>query len=105
VERERRKGREGIHPSLHLSLEIPNGIPYAGWWRVRERKTKGGKLPFWKENTENFLDLQSILIEPSENLNTGPSDLFLSVISGSSEWQGTLSFESTILLRAPLFHP
>jgi hypothetical protein len=60
VERERGKGKEGgesIHPSTPIR-QLLNGILYAGWWRVRQRKRKGGKLlPFWREKNENFLDL------------------------------------------------
>jgi hypothetical protein len=65
----------------------------------RERKRKGGKLPFWREKNKNFLDPQSILLEPSESFNIGPSDLFPSHICGASKWLGTLSYESTIPLR------
>jgi hypothetical protein len=59
-------------------------------------------LPFQKKKDENFLDPQSILFEPFESLNTGPSDLFPSDMSGASEWQSALSFESPDLLKAHL---
>jgi hypothetical protein len=42
---------------------------------------------------------------PSESLNTDPSDLFPSDISGPTEWQGTQSPKAIILLRAHLLHP
>jgi hypothetical protein len=38
-ERERRGG-ESIHPSTP-ERGLLNGIPSAGWWRVRERKREG----------------------------------------------------------------
>jgi hypothetical protein len=62
-------------------------------------------LPFQREKNDNFLDLQSVIFEPFANLNTGPSDLFPSDVSGASKWQGTLSFQSSVLLRACLFYP
>jgi hypothetical protein len=50
-------------------------------------KRKGEKLPFWREKNENFVYLQSILFDPFENLNRGPSDLFPSDVYGASERQ------------------
>jgi hypothetical protein len=74
-EREGRERGKSIHPSSHAQ-GLLNGISYPGWWRMKEKKRKGGKLPF---------------------------NLFPSNISGASEWQGTLSCDS-VLLRAHLFH-
>jgi hypothetical protein len=42
--RERERGKS-IHPSTP-SQELLNGISYSGWWRMRERKRKEGKLAF-----------------------------------------------------------
>jgi hypothetical protein len=72
---------------------------------VKERRRKGAKLPFQREKNENFLDSESILLEPSEIPNTSASNLFLSHSCEASEWQGTLSGESTVPLRASVFHP
>jgi hypothetical protein len=57
---------------------------------VREEK-KGGQLPFQREKNKNFLDPQSILFEPFESLNTGPSNLFPSDVSGASKQHRILS--------------
>jgi hypothetical protein len=55
------KGEKSIHPSTPAH-KLLNGIPYAGWWRVRKKKSKGGKLPFQREKNKNFLDPQSIFL-------------------------------------------
>jgi hypothetical protein len=62
-------------------------------------------LLFQREKKENFLDSQSIFLEPSESLNTGPFNLFPSHVCRASEWQGTLASESTGLLRGSVTHP
>jgi hypothetical protein len=47
-----------VGKSVHSSTPaqgLLNGIPYADWWKVKERKMKGRKLPFWRERTrESF---------------------------------------------------
>jgi hypothetical protein len=52
--REREGKGENPFTSLPLHIGSLNGIPYAGWWRVRERKRKGGKLPFWRKGKRAF---------------------------------------------------
>jgi hypothetical protein len=32
-----KEGGKSIHPST-AAQELPNGIPYADWWRVKEEK-------------------------------------------------------------------
>jgi hypothetical protein len=89
VERERGKGKEGgesIHPSTPIR-QLLNGILYAGWWRVRKRKGKVDSCPFRKKN-KNFLDFQSVLLEPSESLNTGLLYLFPSHVCRASKQDG-----------------
>jgi hypothetical protein len=98
-----RDGGEPIHPSTPAQ-GLLNGIPYAGWWRVRERKKKVGKLPFWREKARAF-EIHGAFPLYLESLNTGLSQLFLSDVSEASEWQSTLSFKSSILLRAHHFQP
>jgi hypothetical protein len=58
VERKEREGGKSFHPSTSAQ-GLLNELPYAGWWRVRERKRKGGKLLLGERN-ENFQDPQSI---------------------------------------------
>jgi hypothetical protein len=44
----KREKKRGWGKSIHLSTpsqEILNGIPYAGWWRVRERKREVDSCP------------------------------------------------------------
>jgi hypothetical protein len=48
-----------------------------------EWKRGKGKLPFQREKNRNFLDLQSILLESSESLNTSPSNMLPSDVSGA----------------------
>jgi hypothetical protein len=38
-ERERREEGKSIHPSTPTP-ELLNGIPYAGWWRVRNKEKR-----------------------------------------------------------------
>jgi hypothetical protein len=54
-EKERGKGRgKSTHP-FTPAQELLNGITYDGWWRMRERKRKGGgKLPFWEKKMKTF---------------------------------------------------
>jgi hypothetical protein len=70
---------------------------------VRERKGEVDCCPFGERKNENFLDPQSIHLEPSESLNTGLFNLFPSHVCGAGEWQGTLASKSAVPLRAP--HP
>jgi hypothetical protein len=51
-EREREKGEGKTHSSPTLAQGLLNGIPYAGWWRDREMKREGGKLPFGREQDQ-----------------------------------------------------
>jgi hypothetical protein len=46
---------------------------------------EGEKLSFGTEKNDNFLDPQSVLLEPFASLNTGPTILFPSHICGVSE--------------------
>jgi hypothetical protein len=81
-----------------------NGTPYAGWWRVRERKRKGGKVPLQRERTRAFkIPYSSFLY--LESLSTGTSDCFCQTCLEQASWQGSFSYKSPILLRACLFHP
>jgi hypothetical protein len=51
----RKREREGKGGSPFIpQRQLLNRIPYAGWWRIRERKRKGGKLPFWREKNKSF---------------------------------------------------
>jgi hypothetical protein len=59
---------------------------------VRERKRKGGNLPFQREKMR-ALKIHETSFMYLESLNTSPSDLFASEVSGASKWQGTLSCE------------
>jgi hypothetical protein len=73
-EKRERERAGGESKSIHLSTRaqgLLNGIPYAGWWRVRERKGEVDCFLFG-ERKENFLDSQRVLLEPSESLNIVP---------------------------------
>jgi hypothetical protein len=50
-DRDGRKGRKSIHHSTSAQ-GLFSGIPYAGWWRGRERKRKGGKIAFLEREQE-----------------------------------------------------
>jgi hypothetical protein len=60
-------------------------------------------LPFWREKmrVSKICGAYPFYLG---SLNTGPSDLFLSDIFGSSDWQSSLSFQSSVLQGACLFH-
>jgi hypothetical protein len=48
----KRERERGGGESIHSSTPAPgllNGIPYADWCRVREKKMEGGRLPFGRE--------------------------------------------------------
>jgi hypothetical protein len=97
VERERGKEREKTHSPLHPCMRAPEWN-YLCWLVESKREEKErGKVALLEREKWNFL--------PFESLNTGPLDLFLSDISGACEWQSTLPFESSILVRACLFLP
>jgi hypothetical protein len=54
VEREGREWGKSIHQST-LARGLLNGIPYASWWRVREREEKERrKFALLERENENF---------------------------------------------------
>jgi hypothetical protein len=61
-------------------------------------------LPFQREKNENFLESQSVLLKPSESLNTGPFHLFPSHLC-RSRMAGDPGFPVNCPLRASLIHP
>jgi hypothetical protein len=96
-----------LEGSKHLPV-LKDSAKWIRWlllcWLVeseREEKERR-KIAFQRKKSKNFLDPQSILFEPFENLNKGlpPPD-----VSGASKEQSTLSFKSFVLLRACLYHP
>jgi hypothetical protein len=56
---------------------------------VRERKRKRGRLPLQRERKMRIFEIHKVSPLYLESLNTDPSDLFTSDVSGASEWQGT----------------
>jgi hypothetical protein len=83
--------------------ELMNGIRCAGWWRVRG-KGKEESCTFGERKMRAFMINEASPLYLG-GLNMVPFDLFPSDIFGPSKCQGTLSCESTILLRACHFHP
>jgi hypothetical protein len=74
VGRKREKEGKG---KIHLpAWGLLNGLPCAGWWRVRERQKKERKKFVLSERYNgSFRDLWSIPLY-LESLNTGPFNLF-----------------------------
>jgi hypothetical protein len=50
-----KQGEGGIHSPLHSCSGILSGIPYAGWWRMREEKGRR-TVPLGRE-IDKFQDL------------------------------------------------
>jgi hypothetical protein len=61
-------------------------------------------LPFWREKNKSFWDLWGVpLVSWKASMQVPPT--WPSDVSGAIEWWGTLSCESTVFLKACLFHP
>jgi hypothetical protein len=102
----REREGKGENPFIPLPLNKSSWMEFSmlpgGVWE--RGKGKEESCPFRERKVRAF-EIHGASPLYLKDLNTGPSNLFLLGISGASEWQGTLSWESTIFLSACQFHP
>jgi hypothetical protein len=96
------KGR--IHSPLAPARGLLNVIPYAGWWRVREKEGEMDSCPWERKKWElpRFSKHPSWTIWKPQHRSLWP----VSITHLWSKWvAGSPDFESTVPLRTSLIHP